>query len=203
MKISQIIKKFLNIFFFKNYKKKKKKNDNKKKYDIDIKKKEIENHTKNHNLDIKRQEMEANIRNVNLDIKNNENEGNDYNLDVKKKEIEENTKNIKLNKKKIIYKSLSQNFIPSLIKYNNIKILKFPKICPKNGEKIYKGGFLKKKNLLIKTNSQLNVFSNNKDLKTFFSLKKKILPLKGISKFTHYTNNINNNIKIICFYHDS
>ena len=160
------------------------------------KKKEMEVNMKNQNLHIDKKEMEDN--NYDSDIKINEMEDNNYHFEIKNNEKEDNIKNINVDKKKIIYKSLSQNFTPSLIKYKNIKLLKFPKIFPKKGEQIYKGGLLKKNNLLIKTNSQLNVLSNNnKDLKSFFSLKKKNLPLKGINnKFPHYSNYINNNINI-------
>ena len=86
--------------------------------------------------------------------------------------------------KKRIYKSLSKNLLPSIIKCNNIKLLEFPKIFPEK-ESIKN----KQRNLLIKTNSFSNLDSNynNNNFKTFFSLKgrstsKKSL-IKGDNKF--------------------
>jgi len=122
------------------------------------------------------------------DINNNNNDKNDNK--------DNNDNNDNMDSKKVMIKSLSQNLSPALINFNNIKLLKFPKIFPKHkyNNKIYTNN-----NLLIKTNSQLSLCldnNNNKDnnFNSFFSLKKRKIPLKEINKFSHYTNFINKTI---------
>ena len=117
-----------------------------------------------------------------------------------KKEIEKNNKNIfNLQKKKIINKSLSQNYYPSNINYKNVKVLKFPNIFRLKEN-------LKNKinnNLLNKTKkeSNLNIISNknnNNKLKNSFSFtgihnhRKQIV--KNINKFAFYTYYYNKSI---------
>lgn len=113
--------------------------------------------------------------------------------------IKENERNY-FNPKKIMYKSLSQNLAPSIQKYNNIKLLQFPKIFPEKENE--------KNNLLFKAKSlnDLNYNKNeNNTLKSFFSFsgyKTDInalpqRPLKrAYTKFlfkTNYSNKIFNN----------
>lgn len=113
--------------------------------------------------------------------------------------IKENERNY-FNPKKIMYKSLSQNLAPSIQKYNNIKLLQFPKIFPEKENE--------KNNLLFKAKSlnDLNYNKNeNNTLKSFFSFsgyKTDINALpqrplkKAYTKFlfkTNYSNKIFNN----------
>ena len=68
----------------------------------------------------------------------------------------ENEKSNKLNKIKIMHKNFSQNLQPSIMNFNNKKVL-FPQILKENKVKINNNY----NNLLIKTNDDLNLIQNN------------------------------------------